>query len=144
MKITSRLILTIVVGILLLTVSQCNTTPLVPAIPNFSYLEPIVNPPDTFQIAYNLNTYGDKIAHITFKDNAVWKLQILGDSRALFSVLNPVNDSARYILSVDTIGFRGGLKFSFVANNNNAQNIGLYFVQFTRLPLKYNSFSPRY
>ncbi len=42
-----------IIGIFILTLAGCNKYPPGPKIPLYSYLKPIINPPDTFQIAYN-------------------------------------------------------------------------------------------
>ena len=140
----TRLFLLAVLGVLVLSGANCNKTPSGPEIPLFSYLDPIVNPPDTFQIAYNLSTYGDKIAHVTFGGDAVWLIEKLGDGRATFKAGNPDEGTSYVVHSKDTLGLKAGVHYVFIANNNNYTDIGNYFVQFTKLPLDYNSFEPKF
>lgn len=136
-------------GFVLLFAWQCNSTPVSPSIKQYSNWIPIVNPPDTFQVIYSLNSYGDKTATITFADSSVWQIKILSDSRMLFGVIHP--DSVwKAIHPVDTIGFRGNVQYLFVASNSSTGNPGSYFVQgnyfvqFTKLPINYTSFSRKY
>jgi len=129
----------------MLTEIQCNKAPASPDITSFSYIKPIINPPDTFQVAYDLNFSGNLIAHITFQDSAVWRIQVLTQSPITYGFVNPTNDSMVYITSPDTVGLRGNVQYSFIANNvNNDQYKNLYFVQFTKLPLDYHSYPNRY
>ncbi len=144
MRSYSGLLLLAVLGIFILSGADCNKHPTGPQIPLFSYLNPIVNPPDTFQIAYNLSTYGDKIAHVTFADSAVWLIEKLGDGRATFKAGNTDEGTTRVINSKDTLGLKAGVHYVFIANNNNYTDIGNYFVQFTRLPLNYDTFEPKF
>jgi hypothetical protein len=142
MKIQAKLILLSLLAIIMLSSSDCNTNPAGPQIPVFSYLEPVINPPDTFQIAYNISTYGDKIANVYFKVNAVWLVEKLG---AGIVTLKAVNDtSSLYIESKDTLALKGGKRYVFIVNNNNYTDMSNYFVQFTKLPLSYDSFEPKF
>lgn len=146
MKFTAGFLVAVILALMMLTVTQCKTGSVSPAIVSYSYAVPIINPPDTFQVAYNLSLLGNRTAHITFQDNGVWKIQVLSQSRATFSFINPADNSTIYIVSPDTVGFQGGLQYSFVAYSTSNDSIkGLYFVKFTKLPfLDYGSFSPRY
>ncbi len=133
----------LVMGILLIAGTQCKPKPPINNIPVFSSLTPIINPPDTFQIAYNLSTYGNKLAYVTFKDSSVWKISLQGSPRVSFGFISPIDSSFIFITDNDTLGFRGGVQFTFIADKNNYV-VGPYFVQFLRLPINYNNFSPKY
>ncbi|MBN2638188.1 MAG: hypothetical protein JXR65_03755 [Bacteroidales bacterium] len=145
MKSKSSIILGLVLaGLISLLAWQCNTTPINPAVKQYSYLDPVVNPPDTFQLIYNLSTYGDKMAYVTFQDSAVWQIKVLSDGRALFGIIDPKDSTWKAISAVDTLGFQGSTQYTFVANNNNIDNLGSYFVEFTKLPITYNDYSKKY
>ncbi len=139
----ARLFLLAALGIFILSGADCNKHPSGPEIPLFSYLDPIVNPPDTFQIAYNVSTYGDKIAHVTFSSDGVWFIEKLGDGRVTFKAVNTDTDSTYIVNRNDSLGLKAGVHYVFIANNNNYTDIGNYFVQFTKLPLDYNNFEPK-
>lgn len=145
MKFKNGFFVVVILGALMLTVTQCNKAPKTPTITSYSYIKPIINPPDTFQVAYDLNFSGNLIAHITFQDSAVWKIQVLSQSPITYGFVNPVNDSMVYIKSPDTVGFKANVQYSFIANNvNNDLYKDLYFVKFTKLPLDYNTFPHKY
>ncbi|MBN2615513.1 MAG: hypothetical protein JXR71_07435 [Bacteroidales bacterium] len=145
MKSKGKYILSVLLtGMVLLLAWQCNPDPVNPAIDQYSYLNPIVNPPDTFQVIYNLSTYGNKSAYITFQDSAVWKIQILSDTRAIFGVVDKRDSSLQLIGAVDTLGFQGNISYTFIANNNNIDNLNSYFVQFTKLPIDYSSYPKKF
>ena len=128
--------------ILLLTASQCNKTNPPPSIQQFSYTKPIVNPPDTFQVIFNISTLGDKYAKITFLNDGVWLIEKLGDSRINFRIENGTDVYA--ITRADTLGLKGGFEYSLVANNNNYMEFNNFFTQFTRLSLDYNTFQNKF
>ncbi len=144
MKNYVRLFLAAVLGVVVLSGANCNKTPTGPEIPLYSYLDPILNPPDTFQIAYNLSTYGDKIAHVFFQDSAVWLIEKLGAGKVTFKAVNVKAGTTFVIDSKDTLALKGGIQYAFIANNNNYTDIGNYFVQFTKLPLDYSTFEPKF
>ena len=142
MKNYAKLLLISLLGIVMLSSADCNKHPTGPQIPVFSYLEPIVNPPDTFQIAYNISTYGDKTAKVIFKNDAVWLVAKKGVDKI---ILKAVSDtSVLFIESKDTLALKGNKQYFFIANNNNYTDFANYFVQFTKLPLSYNSFEPKF
>jgi hypothetical protein len=145
MRFSAGFFVAVVLSFFLLTETQCNKTPASPGITSYSYIKPIVNPPDTFQVAYDLNFSGNLIAHITFQDSAVWRIQVLTQSPITYGFIDPAKDSMVYIKSTDTVGFRGNFQYSFIANNvNNDQYKDLYFVKFTKLPIDYHTFPKRY
>lgn len=150
MRLRAGFLVAVVLGLLIFVVAGCNKNPAGPNIVTYSYLTPIINPPDTFQVAYNIDISGDHIAHITFGDSAVWKIQALTESRISFGFKNPANNTIVYLKSPDTVGFRSDFQYSFIANNNNASGdtttdiMGLYYVKFTKLSLDYSSFPKRY
>ncbi len=113
-----------------------------PTFPTYNYGDPIVNPPDVFEILYNMSLMGDQTATVTFKSDAVWKIEKLGDNRIGFAV---ANDSTAFIIaSADTLGLKSGFKYKFIANNNNYTDFNSYFVHFTKLPIDYGSFDPKF
>ncbi len=139
----TKLFLISLIGIVMLSSADCNKHPTGPQIPVYSYLESIINPPDTFQIAYNLSTYGDKIAHVSFQDNAVWLVEKLGVGKAIFKAVS--YDSTMVVIdSQDTLAMKGGKPYAFIANNNNYTDLGNYFVQFTKLSISYDSYEPKF
>ncbi len=143
MKNHTKLFLISLIGIIMLSSADCNKHPTGHEIPVYSYLESIINPPDTFQIAYNLSTYGDKIAHVSFRDNAVWLVEKLGVGKAIFKAVS--YDSTIVVIdSQDTLAMKGGESYAFIANNNNYTDINNYFVQFTKLSMSYDSYVPKF
>ncbi len=142
MKSYAKLFLISLMGIVILSSADCNKHPAGPQIHVYSYLEPILNPPDTFQIVYNISTYGDKIANVIFKDDAVWLVEKLGAGKVLLKALS--DTSTLYIASKDTLAMKGGNRYNFIVNNNNYTDFTNYFVQFTKLPLNYSSFEPKF
>ncbi len=140
MKSTVKLVLVSLMAIWIFSASECNK-PALFKVKMYSFLEPITNPPDTFQIAYNLSSYGDKYAHVTFKDSAVWLIERLGDGKASLRIEH--NTSSINILASDTLGLTGNEEYAFVANNNN-YDIRNFFIQLTKLPLDYHTFSSKF
>ncbi|MFA5419686.1 MAG: hypothetical protein WC341_14640 [Bacteroidales bacterium] len=140
---TMRFITFTVLGmVILFSLSLCNKSNSVGDIPVYSYLSPPDSPPHTFQIVYNLSTYGDKEAVITFDSSAVWLIEKLGDGRINYFV---VNDSViRNIYTSDTLGLKAGYPYRFVANNNNYEEFKNFFTQFTRLPIDYATFPQKF
>ncbi len=142
MKNKVSLILISLLGIVMLSSADCNKHPAGPEIPVYSYLEPVINPPDTFQIAYNISSYGDKIANVFFKADAVWLVEKLGAGKV---ILKAVNDTSTLIIdSKDTLAMKGNMRYVFIVNNNNYTDMTNYFVQFTKLPMSYDSFEPKF
>lgn len=145
MRFTAGFFVAVILSVFMLTEIQCNKNPVKPGVTTYSYLNPIVNPPDTFKVAYNLNISGNLTAHITFQDSAVWRIQLLTQSLINYGFVNPANNSMIYIKSPDTVGYRGNIQYSFIANNNlDSLQTDLYFVKFTKLPLDYHTFPHRY
>lgn len=142
MKNYAKLFLISIIGILMLALTACNKYHTNPEIKVFSYLEPVINPPDTFQIAYNIRTYGDKIAKVFFKENAVWLVEKLGADKVILKALS--DSSTLFINNKDTLAMKGSKQYIFIVNNNNYTNFTNYFIQFTKLPLSYNSFKPKF
>ncbi len=140
MKSTVKLVLISLVAIWIFSASECNK-PALFEVKTYSYLEPIINPPDTFRIAYNLSSYGNKFARVTFKDSAVWFIERLGDGKASLRIEH--NSSSINILASDTLGLAGNEDYAFVANNNN-YSIGNFFIQLTKLPVDYHTFSSKF
>jgi hypothetical protein len=137
-----KTVLLLVASAIILSSSQCNKPDDEPTIPHFSNIDPVVNPPDTFQLVFNISTFGDKYAYVTFKEDAVWLIENLGDSRVSFRIENDTD--TRFIDNADTLGLKGGFKYSFVANNNNYTELTNLFTQFTKLNIDYESFEPKF
>lgn len=132
-----------IISILFIHVVGCNSNNSDPPYPVYSYADTIINPPDVFQVVYNINTIGDRAAYITFKDDAVWSIEKLGDSRIHYWAYN---DTLIHVIEyVDTLGLKGGYTYVFAANNiNNLPDLVNLFTQFNKLELDYNSFEPKY
>lgn len=145
MRFTAGFFVAVILSVFMLVEIQCNKNPVKPSITTYSYLNPIINPPDTFKVAYNLNIAGNLIAHITFQDSAVWKIQLLTQGPINYGFINPKDNSMVYITNPDTIGLRGDIQYSFIADNNlDSLQTDLYLVKFIKLSLDYNSFPHRY
>ena len=118
------------------------STPSGPQIPVYFYSDSIVNPPDIFQIMFNISTYGDRFAIVTFENDAVWYIRKLGDNRVYFSA---INDSTSFIIEeADTLGLKRGYTYYFKANNNNNPEFNNFFAEFTKLETDYNGFEPKF
>jgi hypothetical protein len=142
MKNSIKVVLFGLLAFWIFSASECNKPSANPyPIPTFSYLTPIINPPDTFQIAYNLSSYGDKFAHVTFADSAVWLIERLGDGRATIRIEH--NPNSINILASDTLAMIPNDEYVFIANNNN-YDIGNFFIQLTKLPVDYHTFEPKF
>ncbi len=143
MKIFLKTLLAVVVLILILSASQCNNkSPSPEEIKIYSYTDSIINPPDSFQIVFNISVVGDKYAHVTFKDSTVWLIEKLGDSRITFFIEN--NKDTKIILSKDTLALKGGFHYTFVANNNYYSEFTTFYTQLTKLNLDYKTFKHKF
>ncbi len=122
---------------------DCKTPDPGPGYPTYNYIDPIVNPPDIFQVLYNISFPGDRFAQITFDSNAVWYVQkVGGDSRPM---LWAVNDTTQLVIpNADTLGPEGGITYVFAANNNNYEELSNFFVQFNKLEIDYDGFEPKF
>jgi hypothetical protein len=120
---------------------SCKTSGTEPDIPVYSYTEPIVNPPDVFNIVFNIAQYGDRIVEVTFEQDAVWKIEKLGDGKVNLYVASASNQIS--ILSKDTIGLQSDSVYYVVVNNNNYTGFNNYFVGFTKVDLDYANFEPK-
>ncbi len=113
-----------------------------PQYPTYNFTEPIVNPPDTFQVLYNISTVGDKFAYVTFEKDAVWFIEKLGDPRINYWI---INDTGNYgILVSDTLGLKAGYTYVFGANNNNYLEFTNFFTQFNKTAFDYTTFEPKF
>ncbi|PLX03660.1 MAG: hypothetical protein C0595_06115 [Marinilabiliales bacterium] len=122
--------------------SCCNKNNIKPDYPQYSYTSNIVNPPDYFQVNYNVSFAGNKQATITFDTNSVWAIKKLGDTRVLFSVNNGIDNLT--IVSLDTLGLTGGKAYKFTANNNSSLDLTTYIVEFTKVNTNYSTFEPKF
>lgn len=125
-----------------LLVGCFNKNNIKPDYPQYSYNSTIVNPPDYFQVNYNIRTAGNKQATITFDTNSVWAIKKLGDTRVLYSVNNGTDNIT--IVSLDTLGLTGGQEYKFTANNNASLDLSNYIVEFTKVDNDYSSFEPKF
>ncbi len=131
-----------VVAVLTVVNINCKNSPTEPEYPVYNYLDPIINPPDVFQVIYNISFIGDRFAEITFENNAVWLVQKLGDGRIMFFAKN---DTSNIIIeSADTLGLKAGVTYIFGANNNNYEEFNNFFAQFNKLAIDYDSFEPKF
>ncbi len=142
MKNFKILILAFAVMVLMFSFAECNKSNSTSDIPVYSYLTPVVNPPDVFQLVFNISTYGNKEATIKFDTSAVWLVEKLGDGRINFWVTN--DSTTRNIFIADTLGFKGGYTYTFTANNNNYEEFNNFFTQFTKLAIDYDTFEPKF
>ena len=111
--------------------------------PVYSYTDSIVNPPDTFQVVYNVSQPGDRITPIVFKEDAVWLVEKLGDSRIYFYGYNGTD--AVIIEISDTLAMKGGYAYTFIANNiQGLPDFNNFFTQFNKLNLDYSTFEPKF
>ncbi|MBE0650389.1 MAG: hypothetical protein IH595_06070 [Bacteroidales bacterium] len=146
MRFKTGFFLVVIFGVIMFTVTRCNTSPVSPSVVTYSYVNPILNPPDTFRVVYDLNLLGNREALITFQNSAVWHIEVQTQSLAKFGFINPSDNSLVYLDGNDTIGFRSDIEYSFILNNSNTDSLrGLYFVKFTKLPdIDYNTFVRKY
>jgi len=142
MKNFSTLFLLFVGIILVLSFGECNKSNSESDIPVFSYLTPVIDPPATFQLVFNISTYGNKEASIKFDTRAGWLVEKLGDGRINFWVTN--DSTTRNIFIADTLGFKGGYTYTFTANNNNYEEFNNFFTQFNKLAIEYDTFEPKF
>lgn len=122
--------------------SCCNKNNIKPDYPQYSYTTSIVNPPDYFQVTYNVSFVGSKTATITFDTNSVWAIKKLGDTRVLYSVNNGADNIL--IVSSDTLGLTGGKAYQFSANNSASLDLTTYIVEFKKLSTDYTLFEPKF
>lgn len=139
---TSTLFLVIIGIISVSFFTHCGKNNSTSDIPVYSYLDPPAMPPDVFQVVFNISTYGDKETYLTFATDAVWLVEKLGDGRINFGVSNDTASMA--IVKADTLGFKAGYPYRFIANNNNYDEFNNFFTQFTKLPIDYDTFEPKF
>lgn len=131
---------------LIVSFSRCNKSNLQSDIPVYSYQTPPTSDsvpiPPVFQIVYNISTYGDKVAILTFDSSAVWLIEKLGDGRINYFAIN--DSTTLNIFKADTLGLAADSVYRFVANNNNYTEFNNFFTQFTRLNIDYDTFEPKF
>ena len=113
-----------------------------PQFPVYNYTDSIIHPPDIFQVLYNISYVGDKQAHITFKDDAVWFIQRLGEAHINYWAVNDTGTLT--IVYTDTLGLKAGYTYIFTANNNNYTEFNNFFTQFNKLAIDYDTFEPKF
>lgn len=132
--------------ILLLAISvlnaDCGTNAPEPDFPTYHYTNNIADPPDVFQIIYDVSSIGDKLAHVAFEKDAVWLIERIGDSRINFWANNDTEDL--FIASIDTLGLKAGHTYIFGANNNNYTEFSNFYVKFSKLTIDYDTFEPKF
>ncbi len=127
---------------ILLQNNGCKPEPAKPQYPAYSSNDNIVNPPDIFQVIYDISYNGNRIANITFENDAVWRIEKLGDVRIYFWANN---DSISHVIEkIDTLALVGGKNYIFGANNNNYNEFNSLFTQFDRLEIDYEGFEPKF
>jgi len=129
-------------GMVLLQNNGCKPESANPQFPAYSSNEIIVNPPDVFQVVYDISYNGNRVANITFETDAVWRIEKLGDVRMYFWASN---DSLNHVIEkIDTLGLVGGKNYTFSANNNNIVEFNTLFTQFDKLEIDYEGFEPKF
>jgi hypothetical protein len=139
--ITFRLaVLTAVTG--LLAVSCWKTTPNPGNRPVLSYSQPITNPPDDFLILFNITSAGERTADVTFNNDAVWKVEKLGNPR--FELLLNNGISSRTVNSVDSIGLMAGKTYKVVVFSAYYTEFINFFVGFKKTDIPYETFPDKF
>lgn len=128
--------------IVLLASNGCTPSSPGPQFPGYSSNDEIINPPDVFQVIYDISYNGNRLANITFENDAVWRIEKLGDIRIYFWAQN--DSGALVIEDVDTLALKAGYNYIFGANNNNINEFNSLFTQFNKLELDYDSFNPKF
>jgi len=130
----------LMVAALPLMAFHCNpTNPPEPSIPIYSYRDTIINPPDDFKIAFDIQQTGDRHAYVLFATDAVWKITNTGDSRAIFYIQNSEGEK-NAIPSTFTAGLKAGKVYIFGANNNNYTDINQFFCRVTKQADDYQTY----
>jgi hypothetical protein len=139
MKKNASLVFKIFLGLFLFI--SCNNNDDVSEVPSYSYTSPIVNPPAVFNIFFNISGTGDRTAEVSFEQNAVWRIEKLGDNRVNLAVGSGTDQIS--IFSSDTIGLQANSPYYVVVNNNNYNEFNNFYVGFTKLDLDYETFEPK-
>lgn len=129
-------------GIALLQNNGCKPKPTNPQFPAYSSNDLIVNPPDIFQIIYDISYNGNRLANVTFEEDAVWRIEKLGDVRIYFWANN--DTTSHVIEKIDTLGLKGGHNYIFGANNNNYNEFNSLFTQFDKLEIDYETYEKKF
>ncbi len=130
----------------LMIFNSCFKDPIETEVPVYSCFNNIVYPPDVFQVVYNLNTYIDYNARITFDTSGVWKIQKVTAFSAQFWAERIINeDSVNSIIIYDSIylGLEGEVLYHFIANNSSHPEARNFFVRFEKSPFNYEYFTPK-
>ncbi|MDP3463611.1 MAG: hypothetical protein Q8S18_12535 [Bacteroidales bacterium] len=115
-----------------------------PDVPIFSFINPIVNPPDSFLIQFNISSSGEKIAYINFDTTGVWQIDKLGDGRVTTSLIN-VKSEVHFLDFRDTVGLSQNEEYRIVVNNNSSQiELNNFFLYFIKLDVDYASYEPKF
>lgn len=110
--------------------------------PVLSYSQPIVNPPDDFLVLFNITSAGERSVEITFNQDAVWKVEKLGNPRFELLLNNGVIN--RNISSVDTLGLAGGKKYRLVVFSAYYTEFINFFVGFRKTDILYETYPDKF
>lgn len=138
-----RIVLVLMAAAVLLTQGCYKNDGVDSGIPLFPYNKPLLYPPDTFMVVFNVATNGDKIAEMSLDTAGVWFIEKLGDGRVNFTLANEQME-VYYLNARDTVALEGGRLYYLIANNNNHPELNNYFVSFTKLGLNYAEFEPKF
>jgi hypothetical protein len=139
-----RFILLVIPGMLFF-VSACHKYESgTPDVPIFSFISPIVNPPDSFLVQFNISSSGEKVATVTFDTTGVWQIDKLGDGRITVGMINAVSEI--YFLDFrDTMALAQNIEYRIVVNNNSSQiELNNFFLYFIKLDVDYVSYEPKF
>lgn len=139
----------LILAVVFITSESCRKLPVAREVKTYSNNDNIVNPPDTFQVVYSLQSASNFIATIQFEENSVWKLERL--SAPNFTILwaertDSLNTNRFEVINRLTqtvnIGFEGGVNYDLIANRLSLQEPILFFIEFVRLTdEEYDNFS---
>ncbi len=135
------------------SITSCfKNQPLDTDITRYSNIDDVVNPPDSFQLVYSLNTYNNYLAIIEFETNAVWEIErmsapgfntvwverSIGEDNPQLEIISAQNDT--YF-----IGFAGEVQYNLWANRSSGdETYSTLLLQFTKQEdVDYESFTPK-
>lgn len=118
-------------------------------LPSFSSVDDVINPPDEFELVFNLRTFNDYEGIIVFESNAVWEIEKITALSSLFwvervypSYTDKIDFGQLGVVSYQ-IGFAGGITYHFWANSNGIEDAGNFFVRFKKMDVDYETFHPK-
>ncbi len=138
--------------VILFSITACyKNEPANPDLPIFSSISDIINPPDSFILAYSLNTYNNYLALLEFEIDAVWEIERLsapgfitvwidrtvGENNPELEIINAQN-------STSYVGLAGGIRYNFWANRSSGDAAyTTLLLQFTKQDIDYENFTPK-